>query len=170
MSAYNPIEILDRAIEREKGGHDFYLKASEKTQDGKGRQMFQWLAQEEMRHFSQLSRQRQSLMEEKKWQPAPPPVAPVDKGSFPPVAEAAGEVQANTGEIEALSLAIEAETRSIALYSQGAREATDPEARKVFSSLVPEEQGHLDLLEAEREFLRRAKTYFTLHRFELPHR
>lgn len=170
MPLDNPIAMLDRAIEREKGGHDFYLKAAEKTQDAKGRQMFLWLAQEEMRHFNQLSRQRQSLVEEKRWQPAPPPVAPVDKGSFPAISEAAGKIQASTGEMEALSLAIEAEKQSIALYSQGDREATDTEAKKVFSSLVAEEQGHLDLLEAELEFLRRAKTYFTLHRFELPHR
>lgn len=170
MPLENPIEILDQAIDREKGGHEFYLKAAQKTQDAKGRHMFQWLAQEEMRHFNQFSRQRQSLMEEKKWQQAPPPVPPVDKGSFPPISEATGEIQASTGEIEALSVAIQAERDSIALYTHGAQEATDPEAKKLFSSLAAEEQGHLDLLEAELEFLHRAKTYFTLHRFEVPNR
>lgn len=170
MPLDNPIQILDQAIEREKGGHEFYLKAAEKTQDTKGRHLFQWLAQEELRHLNQFSRQRQSLMEEKKWQEAPPPVPPVDKGSFPPVSEATGEVPANTGEIEALAMAVQAERDSIALYTRGAQEATDPEAKKLFSSLAAEEQGHLDLLEAEQEFLRRAKTYFTLHRFEIPNR
>jgi rubrerythrin len=170
MPLDNPIEILDQAIEREKGGHEFYLKAAGKTQDAKGRHMFQWLAQEELRHLNQFSRQRQSLLEEKKWQEAPPPVSPLDKGTFPPTSEAAGEVLASTGETEALAVAIQAERDSIALYTRGAQEATDPEARKLFSSLATEEQGHLDLLEAELEFLRRARTYFTLHRFEIPNR
>ncbi|MEE9203265.1 MAG: ferritin family protein, partial [Dehalococcoidia bacterium] len=164
MPLDNPVEILDQAIDREQGGHEFYLKAAQKTQDAKGRHLFQWLAQEELRHFNLFSRQRQSLVEEKQWQEAPPPVPPVDKGSFPPISEATGEVRDSTGEVEALSMAIQAERDSIALYTHGAQEATDPEARKLFSSLAAEEQGHLDLLEAEQEFLRRARTYFTLHR------
>ncbi len=168
MPLDNPVEILDQAIDREQGGHEFYLKAAQKTQDAKGRHLFQWLAQEELRHFNLFSRQRQSLVEEKQWQEAPPPVPPVDKGSFPPISEATGEVRDSTGEVEALSMAIQAERDSIALYTHGAQEATDPEARKLFSSLAAEEQGHLDLLEAEQEFLRRARTYFTLHRFEIP--
>jgi rubrerythrin len=168
MPLDNPLEILDQAIDREKGGHEFYLKAAQKTEDAKGRHLFQWLAQEEMRHFNQFSHQRQSLVEENKWQEAPPPVPPLDRSSFPPISEAAGEVQAATGEMEVLNMAIQAERDSIALYTHGAQEASDPEAKKLFSSLAAEEQGHLDLLEAEQEFLRRARTYFTLHRFEIP--
>jgi len=170
MPLENPIMILNQAIDREKGGHDFYLKAADKAQDAKGRQMFRWLAQEEMRHFNQFARQRQSLLEHKRWQEAPPSVEPLDKSAFPPISEATGEVQAATGEMDAITMAIQAERDSIALYTRGANEVADPEARKLFSSLAAEEQGHLDLLEAELEFLHRAKTYFTLHRFEIPSR
>jgi hypothetical protein len=38
----------------------------------------------------------------------------------------------------------------------------------MFEKLSKVEQGHLDLLEEEHEWLRRSKELFTIHRFTLP--
>jgi rubrerythrin len=54
---------------------------------------------------------------------------------------------------DALLFALGAETKSFDLYSQGAEEATNPEARRLFLSLAAAEQQHFNLIMARYEAL-----------------
>jgi len=165
----SPLQVLELAMERERGGREFYLKAAATTRDGKGKQMFEWLARQEEGHLNRLTRQRDALASGGPW----PRLAagelgePLRKVEFPKAAEARGKVEVVTGELEALKTGIQAEKDSVALYSEAARTSSQPGAKAMFEGLVKEEQGHLDLLEAEYEWLSKSKTYFTLHRFSL---
>lgn len=49
-----PEEAIRMAIEREKGSHDFYLQAAKIAKYPGTREMFQYLAQEELRHRRML--------------------------------------------------------------------------------------------------------------------
>lgn len=163
------LQVLELAMERERGGREFYLKAAASASDGKGKQMFEWLAREEERHLNLLTRQRDSLVSSGSWLRSQAGVAeePLTKSEFPQISEVMGKVQAAAGELDALKVGIQAEKDSVALYSQAPQIADRPEAKAMFQRLVKEEQGHLDLLESEYEWLSKSRTYFTLHRFSL---
>ena len=166
----SPLQVLELGMERERGGREFYLKAAATTRDSKGKQMFEWLARQEEGHLNHLTRQRDALASGGPWLRLGADAMsqePLRKAEFPSIAEARGKVEVMTGELEALKTGIQAEKDSIALYSEGARTSDRPEARAMFERLGKEEQGHLDLLEAEYEWLSKSKTYFTLHRFSL---
>lgn len=166
----SPLKVLELAMERERGGREFYLKAAATTRDGKGKQMFEWLARQEELHLNHLTQQRDALARGGSWlrpEAKGPGEEPLKKTEFPKSAEVGGEVKPVTGELDALKIGIQAEKDSIALYSEAARTNDQPEAKAVFQRLVKEEQGHLDLLESEYEWLSKSKTYFTLHRFTL---
>ncbi len=170
MAEMRALAVLALAMEREKGGREFYLKAAAETRDPKGKEMFQWLADEELRHFQKLYGQRRGLAEGGKWQKPGEAVKPIDKSEFPDIAEARGEVKVTAKERDALQMGINAEKESIELYRKAAEETADPDGREMFLRLVEEEKGHLELLEAEDKWLVMSKAYFTLHRFSLPPR
>jgi len=165
----SPLQVLELAMDRERGGREFYLKAAASSSDRKGKQMFEWLARQEEAHLKLLTQQRDALTSSGSWLRPQAGVTeePVAKSEFPQQSEAWGKVQATAGELDALKVGIQAEKDSIALYSQAPQIADHPEAKAMFQRLVKEEQGHLDLLESEYEWLRKSKTYFTLHRFTL---
>lgn len=168
MDKSNALQVLNLAMEREKGGHDFYLDAAAKTNDPKGKSMFEWLARQETNHYQKLSSQRDALAQDRGWQKISEATeSTIGRSEFPQIFEAPGEVKANTGELDALKVGIEAEKDSIALYGQAANDSTHEDAKEMFLRLVEEEKGHLELLETEYEWLRRAGEYFTVHRFTL---
>lgn len=168
MERENALQVLTLAMEREKGGHDFYRDAAGKTSDPKGKRMLEWLARQEMNHFQKLSSQREALANNGEWQKPSEVAEPaLNKSEFPPISEASGEVRASTGELNALRMGIEAEKDSIELYRQAAVDSANEDAKAMFRGLVEEERGHLELLETEYEWLRKAGAYFTLHRFSL---
>lgn len=173
--ANDPLAVVDLAIEREKGGHRFYSESAAITQATDGQRMFKWLAQEELGHLKHLEEVRRSLLQTGKLPQAKPGQSsaisePLHKKDFPWSKEAIGEAKPDTKELEALRLGIKAEKEDIVFYSKAAAAASDPGAREMFNRLVAVEQGHQELLEEEYEWLRKSKSYFTIHRFTLPGR
>ncbi len=59
----NVLHALDIAIEREKGARDFYSRAAEVTHETRGKEMFVWLAQQELGHFNGLCKLKEALLE-----------------------------------------------------------------------------------------------------------
>lgn len=169
------LAVVDLAMEREKGGHRFYSQAAATTQAEDGKRMFNWLAQEEQGHLKYLEEVHRSLLQTEKWPAHQEGQAsgisePVSKKDFPWASEAVGQVRADTRELEALRLGINAEKEDAAFYAKAAAEAKDPGAKEMFNRLVAVERGHQELLEEEYDWLRKSKTYMTIHRFNLPGR
>ncbi len=46
------LEVYKIAMDMERRGHDFYRKAAEQVEDEKAKSLFNWLADEEIRHFT----------------------------------------------------------------------------------------------------------------------
>lgn len=162
-------DILEVALEREKKGHDFYQKAARATDSEKARHMFEWLVSIEQTHIDKLSTQLEALAKLGKLAPMVLASPTRVKGKdLPPVPEARGDVKPDSGELDALSIGINAEKEAAAYYSKAARDATDPQARALLDHLAADEQEHLAVLEEEYNWLKRSGEYFTIHRFRLP--
>ena len=52
------LRMLERALEIEQEGLQFYLKAAQTTEDDKGKEMFATLADDEAKHQALIERQR----------------------------------------------------------------------------------------------------------------
>lgn len=161
--------ILEIALERERKGHDFYKKAALSTGSKKARNMFEWLVSVEQTHIDKLSKQIEGLAAKGKLvsmsHAQPKRVAPRD---LPKAPEVSGKVTADTGELQALQLGIDAEREAASFYARAATESNDPEAKALLTHLSEDEKEHLAVLEEEYNWLKTSGEYFTIHRFQIP--
>lgn len=166
-------EALSLAIKREKEAHRYYSDAAAKSTNANGKKMFSWLASEEMGHIEILEKQweeikgRGTWLTEEGWCTYGDISHPIECSEFPPSSEAKGELKEDAPELEILKEAIEAEREATSYYADLAKYASDPNGKAMFAKLSRVEQGHLDLLEEEYEWLSKSKSMFTIHRFSL---
>lgn len=164
----NILDVMDIAIEREKGAHDFYSQAAEVTHDTRGKEMFVCLAQQELGHLNSLRRLKEALLESD---------SEIELGCLSatdskviesmPTSEASGEVTTATTAIEALQISMRAERASIELYRRTERSTTDPGAKMMFDEIVTEEQAHLLLLEAQYNALENSESFIAIGKFSM---
>jgi rubrerythrin len=150
-------EILRRAMEIEREGHDFYLQAAHSTQDKEGREVFRTLAKDEKNHLDLLQRQYAALEEENKWFDLPgmkQAQADLDQPLFPKGKDAFEQaVTAKSTDLDALLFGLDIENRSYDFYRQAASEITDTVAKAVLQFLAGEERKHFDILMMRYEYL-----------------
>ena len=160
------LDVLNIAIEREKGAHDFYSQAAEITQDAKGKGMFVWLAQQELGHFNSLRNLKEALKKvsnEVEFGRLSDEDSKVIESM--PKSEASAEVTASTTVLEALQITMQAEKASIELYRRAERNILDPAAKTMFSEMVAEEQAHLLMLEAQYQAIEKSRTFRAMDEF-----
>ncbi len=162
-----PVDALELAIERERGANKFYRKAAETTKDKYGKNMFHWLAKEELRHLAKLRQQLKSVLDTNSFLEWKRRTAPINSEEFPSISEATGKITADAAELDALRQAIQSEKDAIAFYKEAEESTPDLNGKNMFRALAREEKGHQELLEEELKWLTQARKYFTLHRFEL---
>lgn len=164
----DPVSALEIAIAREKAAHDFYLKAAEKTEDKDGKRMLKWLAREEEWHRGSLENQLKSVVGDKGWQEWQEKSAPISEKDIAAASETAHTREATSyqhktgGEVSALRTAMRAEKKAMDFYKKCWVAATDPKAKRMFESLVKQEEGHMKLLAREMEIVNHHKRYFLL--------
>ena len=170
----NELEALSLAITREREAHRFYSEAAAKTMNAAGKKMLAWLASEEEGHLKILEQQWEEIDSGGSWLAEDGYCTygdishPLECTEFPSSAEARGEVDENLPELEVLAKAIDAEREAVDYYAGLAKSTTDSNGRAMFEKLSRVEQGHLDLLEEEAQYLKHSRDMFTLHRFALP--
>ncbi len=160
-------DALELGIERERGANKFYRKAAESTRDRNGKNMFDWLAKQELRHLAKLRQQLKSVLDNNEWLEWKRVTAPINKTEFPSISEATGTIKADAVEMDALRQGIKSEQDAIAFYKDAEDSTPDLKGKNMFRALAKEEEGHLSLLEEELQWLTQSRKYFTLHRFEL---
>lgn len=158
-------EALRKAIEAEIEGQYFYGMAALSTEDGKGKEVFEWLASEEFHHAEFLKAQLRSL---------------TDRGvvdttlalgnprrladPYPIFSE---EIKARSAdahyEMTALSVGVQLEENAIRFYKEQALAAPDQAMKKFFLELADWESGHYSALLRQQELLR--DSYWTENRF-----
>lgn len=167
------LDALRLAIEREQGAHKFYSDAAAKMSRQASKDMFNWLANEELGHIKILEKARAAVQAKKGWikegdySASGELTQPVDRSEFPTPTEAKGEITQAIPEMEILSRAIADEKDAMSFYAEVAEGISDPDGKKMLKTLSAIEKGHLELLEEEYEWIRRSKETFTIHRFTL---
>jgi rubrerythrin len=160
-------DALKLGIERERGANKFYRTAAESTKDTNGKNMFHWLAKEELRHLAKLRQQLKSVLDNNKWLEWKRATTPINKTEFPSISEATGKITVDASEMDALRQGIKSEQDAIAFYKDAEDSTPDLRGKNMFRALSKEEEGHLSLLEEELQWLTQSRKYFTVHRFTL---
>jgi len=157
--------LLAMAMEREKGGYEFYSRAAEITGDVKGKEMFAWLAQQEIGHFNSLRNLVDALKSSAQAEPIQLSVEDARQLEDLSNSEAQGNVTATTTALEALQIAMDAERASIELYRRAERNTVDLAAKTMFSEMVAEEQAHLLMLEAQYQAVEKSQAFRAMEEF-----
>lgn len=134
-------KILSTALELEHKGFHFYKDAETHTQNETGKKMFSQLAREEKEHITSLKDMFMNLYPQQ---------------SVKTIPFFTGTVSEYSGEVEALRIAIDMEKESIQFYTQWAQE----ELESLFDSLIEFEKTHLELLQAELDYVQKTGFWF----------
>ncbi len=142
------------SLEREEA--DYYRLAASKTQNPRGKKVFQLLAEEEEKHLEALKKQVESVEGKNTWlsdeelfdklvcktlkRTKPCDLIPDSPGS-------------DSDGIQALEKAIEIEKKSIEFYERAACDIKHDSASKMFHFLIESEKEHLRELEIQLTFL-----------------
>lgn len=135
-------EVLDaimQAIEIEKETFDLYTRGEQKTFNPAGKRIFRWLAKTEEEHYLKLTELYNAYNGEERW---------VFYGGSTVSLDPAEEHGPgfDTGDLEALEMAMEIEKKGIAHFEQLAQKSADPDGRRMFETLVNEEREHLRII------------------------
>lgn len=158
---------LKEAMMLEVKGTKFFQRASELTQDPKGKETFQRLVRVEMEHYNILEAEYNSLSQTGRWLS----YQEVDearrkKSSLSDISNIfvregfTEQLQDDTTDLEALKLAIELERKAGNHFEEAASHAKDPLAKEVYQTLAKEEGKHLKLFEAEYDYVIQSGFYF----------
>lgn len=179
MQSQAPLAALIYAAINEQEGYRFYVDVAEHVRDSRGQAMFRGLAEDEVKHYQILMAQHASLSAGRGWlsvdealQRPVPPIAtpltvPADQAAavpqeklFPRAAEVLAQIDAGSGDVDAVDMALAVEQRSYDIYSRAAQAASDPNAQAAYHMLMQEEGRHFEWLQRSRGYLVSNSTYW----------
>jgi rubrerythrin len=143
-------DVLAQALKLEKDGEAFYNQMVDRVEDEAGKAMFAQLASDEVDHYQYIKRQYDALQAGGGWAPIPEMalVESIDAVSlvFPSGQRVPQDLSSNPTEEDALLFGLGIENQSFTLYSNSAKQASDPAAKKLFTQLAGAEQRHFEVL------------------------
>jgi Fur family ferric uptake transcriptional regulator len=146
-------DALELTLAIERLGHSFYTNASKKTRNDSGRIMFRRLAAEEADHLRRLQQEYRTLLQENAWlkrEPARLPISrKIAKELFPQQDLLRFQVNDETSELEALTIAMDLEHRSHEFFKTFAQQLHNSTGRKAFMDFAKEEEAHFEMLMKE---------------------
>lgn len=137
------------AIRLEIDGRKFFQHAAQVTEHEKGKKMFRFLADEEVKHLEVFGRLFSRILDSEDWKKY---VRDREhSGEAPLVVKLKESIkrEEGKGEVEALRIGMELEKGAIEFFNQAAEETGDMKAKKIFQQISEEEKFHFDLLQAQ---------------------
>ena len=154
---YSGFEVIRAAMEVEKNGHRFYRSMVDKVRSEVTREVFSWLAQDEVQHLRTLEGIMplfgQGAFWEDEDQFLPYLRRFADERIFPDPERLEGLIGDGDPDLQALDLAIEAEEKFAAFFQLAARQARNNDGRQAFAWLASEEERHAAILKERKEKL-----------------
>jgi rubrerythrin len=144
LSHHTLRDAISRAIYAEIGAMNFYSRIAGEIENKAGSSRFIQLSEDEKGHRDTLKGWYSRLFETE---------FVADEETIKSAEISGIEINREAGAIEALDIAIEAESKANDFYMAEAEKAEDPELKKMFESLADQEKGHYDLLTAEKNAL-----------------
>jgi rubrerythrin len=149
------LAALQMAIQTEIDGYTFYQKFAERTDDPGARAMFERLAEDEVTHLELLRNTKAMLEDTGQWaEYKGMALDPVESAPIFSRQRVEQNIVSYTSDLSALRVAFLIERDAVDFYSQAAASTDDPNGKRMFLDLVKMEQGHLELLEGEYDFLK----------------
>lgn len=147
MATDQSIDILKEAILLERRGQAFYRKVASQTDHAEIKDFFEMMAREEARHIEILETQFIAFVQDRQFKDVGADqlneAAKADQVLSPSLKQ---KISAAEFEAAAISAAMLMEERAIALYSEQAQTAEDPNEAVLYRWLADWEQGHLSFL------------------------
>ncbi|MFC1998573.1 ferritin family protein [Chloroflexota bacterium] len=166
-------EILKVAIESEKEAGKAYYEAAAKTTNPNNKQVYMWLASEELGHQTLLSAELNQYKKGRKFT-AKSKVkggaisTPIEVSEFPSFKKSGKESDTYANEIAIIKNAMKAEADASAFYKDLAVKTSDMVGKGILNELTLIEKGHLELLKEELKRIKEGNDMFLLRRFTLP--
>ncbi|MCX7994552.1 MAG: ferritin family protein [candidate division WOR-3 bacterium] len=166
MEVKKALEGLKIAMQTELNGIEFYRIAAEKTEDSKGKQVFKTLAEDEVKHFNELKKQYEHLLQDNHWLSNIELGTPSSFVGESPIFtdEIKTRIKERHFEMSALSIAALLESNSIDFYRKMKEESDDPAAKQLFEQLQKWEEKHLEAITKQMNILKEeywADAHFT---------
>lgn len=159
------LEALERAIQAEIEGYHFYTMVAAATMDPMGKETFEALAQDEVRHTEFLRAQHRALESTGRVDAL---ISTVGESAFDSSTTFFSDdfkqraVKAHF-EMTALSVGAQLEADAMRFYEEQAELADDPSVASLFRELAQWEMGHHDALVAQMKELE--QEYWAANRF-----
>jgi len=155
--------IIEQAMKMEEEGREFYLNAAGRVSNALGKKMLESLADDESGHYTQLEQMLRGESEAALGECKPE----FSSGALRVRAmfkefgvRTSDEIAAETGDLEALNIAMEMERKGYDLYKDAASNTADTAAEKVFIFLAGEEEKHFEVLQNMHRYLSDPANWF----------
>ncbi len=164
-------EALKFAIELEKEGMKAYLDMALATGSPEGKNMFVWLAREELAHMKLF----EEMLKEVEGEGVAETKGELEreealmKEMMPKVKKLEVERggKAEVHELDALRAALQLEVKTRDFYKEQAQKAEDPKVRDLFARLAEVEQGHYELIQAQIDYATQTGFWFGVREFNI---
>lgn len=154
LEDYSGFEVIRAAMEVEKNGHRFYSAMVERSKSQLAREIFSWLAQDEVQHLKTLEGLVPKYQEGAFWENEeeflPYLRRFADREIFPSPERVAEVLGDEHSDLQAIDLAIEAEEKFAEYFHTAARNARTAEGREAFAWLAAEEDRHAAVLKERK--------------------
>ncbi|BCA80035.1 ferritin family protein [Desulfuromonas sp. AOP6] len=154
LEEYSGFEVIRAAMEVEKQGHRFYSTMSAKAKSPLAKEIFTWLAQDEVGHLKTLEDLAPKYEDGAFWENEEVFLPYLRRFSaseiFPSPARLEEVLKRDNSDLEALDLAIEAEERFAEYFHKAAAQARTEDGKEAFSWLAAEEDRHAQVLKERK--------------------
>ena len=151
---FSGFEVIRAAKEVEKNGHRFYSTMSERASDPALKELFSWLAQDEVEHLRRLnqleSKYRDGAFTEHEEEFLPYLNRFSDDKIFPDAQRLEAVLLTENADLQALDMAIEAEVKFAEFFALASNHAQSEDGKEAFSWLAGEENRHANVLQERR--------------------
>ncbi|MFA5517244.1 MAG: ferritin family protein [Desulfuromonadales bacterium] len=154
LEDFSGFEVIRSAMEIEKKGHLFYSTVAQRAKSELAREVFSWLAQDEVNHLKTLEELVPRYQEGAFWENEEeflPYLRRMATEEFFPAPERLEQfLQNEDADLQSLDLAIEAEEKFADYFHRAAENARTPEGREAFVWLAAEENRHAAVLKERK--------------------
>lgn len=151
---FSGFEVVRAAKEVEKNGHRFYSTMAERAVDPELKELFTWLAQDEVEHLKKLHQVEEKYQEgafaesDEEFMPYLNQFS--DSKIFPDAERLEAVLKTDTADIQALDMAIEAEEKFAEYFLKASEVANTEDGKEAFRWLAGEEVRHAKILKERR--------------------
>ena len=148
------MEEIKIALQLEKDGYAYYRKAAELCKNSYGKKMFEKLAKDEIQHLQKFRKIAENYFGK----------VDEEEGQHLDLFESI-DFSSRAGEYNALDHAIIFEKKAFEYFKNAADKARDEKIKKLFSEIADEEETHIELLQAERDYIHKSGVWFDYQEF-----